>query len=123
MSTHTPGPWHVSQKPGAVGAISHANGFICFPCAPRKVSEERQPDECWLDMFHRTQPGRDAVASEQDANARLIASAPDLLQACRGILDDLYEHYDGAPDSRTLWMSRHIQDLNTAIAKANGGAK
>ena len=59
---------------------------------------------------------------EFHANTRLLAAAPELLAALESIHEELTDRYDGAPDSKTLWMGRHIDAISSAIAKAKGGA-
>jgi hypothetical protein len=64
QAKHTPGPWAVSD-----GAIlsDRVNAYGNF----------------WICGFGR---GDEANTDEDQANARLIAAAPDLLRACRGLL-------------------------------------
>jgi hypothetical protein len=38
--------------------------------------------------------------------------------AIEAILEALQDRYDGAPDSTTLWMGQHIDDLKAAIGEA-----
>jgi hypothetical protein len=52
------------------------------------------------------------------ANVRLIESAPTMYAAIESILEALQDRYDGAPDSTTLWMGQHIDDLKAAIGEA-----
>jgi hypothetical protein len=67
MSNHTPGPWtHEGQ--GDITGIED-NGFGRGPV-----------DVC--SVYLRTVEGR------HEANARLIAAAPDLLEACKAALSD-----------------------------------
>jgi hypothetical protein len=47
----------------------------------------------------------------EDENIKLRAT----MQA---ILEALQDRYDGAPDSTTLWMGQHIDDLKAAIGEA-----
>jgi len=54
-----------------------------------------------------------AVVSTE-ANARLIAAAPDLLEALEGILGDLGTLREGSP------LYDYVQKAQAAIAKANG---
>ena len=66
-----------------------ANGNnIAFTGIPRHVSEIRNEGESWLDMRNRTEPERKAVEEEQKANARLIAAAPDMLEALQNLEND-----------------------------------
>lgn len=38
-----------------------------------------------------------------------------LREAAQGILDEMEDRYDGAPDSTTLWMGNHMRELEGAI--------
>lgn len=110
----TPGPWAVSKRPTAKDGIEHADGFVAFVAIPRTVSDERLADESWLDMRQRTEGARIAVMAEQEANARLIAAAPELLAALQDLAD---------LGSDTLGK-RHpfVQAAFAAIDKATGAA-
>ena len=66
MSEHTPGPWKVSSK--ASTAVFAGDRLIAS--AGGYMSNTRQ----------------ESVVIENDANARLIAAAPDLLAACETAL-------------------------------------
>ena len=62
-----------------------------------------------------------------DANARLIAAAPDLLEACRNVLRtcEHVEPWDGDDGGVMIEVSlsrRTIHALREAIAKAEGAA-
>jgi hypothetical protein len=95
---HTPGPWSISRAhPSAIvgGKIyQFTNGS-----GQRQVAMA-----CVMDEDN----------GSMEANARLIAAAPDLLDAARAALDDLisdgHEHY------------RVAEVLRAAIAKATGGS-
>lgn len=85
-AAHTPGPWFVLQNPMGSDCITAEDCTICS-----------MPD--WDDDY----------ANEEAANARLIAAAPDLLEALQGLM-----HKDcGEP---AFFAAR------AAIAKATGGA-
>ena len=96
---HTPGPWSTFQDASLRHAVATATVRIC-------------------DMW-----GKDPAffTAEDAANARLIASAPDLLAALKAllesiesvdfsVLDDAGLHYDRIPWSQA----------ETAIARATG---
>lgn len=70
MSKHTPGPWHVIENPnGTLGiGAKEPDGSDCRPAQINGTAVE----EPW--------------ASVTWANARLIAAAPDLLEACKRLL-------------------------------------
>jgi hypothetical protein len=90
VSAHTPGPWTFHQRCGEVRG--RVNGEECVVAdVPREAPFEKQ-----------TGP-----------NGRLIAAAPDLLAALRGLYDLCPEgHLD---DKRGKWA-----DAWAAIAKAEG---
>jgi hypothetical protein len=74
----------------------------------RKASLSRIP------RFHRY--GYDSVDDEESkANARLIAAAPDLLAACKAVVEE-----DGFRGSAL--MRKRIDAMKEAIAKAEGGS-
>lgn len=77
MSKHTPGPWRVDTHCN----VMHKDAMVAFPCISGGLNQE--------------------------ANARLIAAAPDLLEA----LEDIAAYY---PNSWAEDVAR------AAIAKATG---
>ena len=96
MSKHTPGPWATDQKehdePHQNIRVQAGKRGICL---------------VWMDDA----PVRDYNA-EQRANARLIAAAPDLLEALKAMLTNWEE--DSAYGSDAADKAR------AAIAKAGG---
>lgn len=61
---------------------------------------------------------------ENEANARLIASAPDLLEACRHAAQSIHhpackckEDYAGQPER---YCTCHVQKARAAVARAEG---
>lgn len=92
-ATHTPGPWEISKH----GTPDYAPQFGIY-------AEGSQNDHC-LVRYDNAQ-----------ANARLIAAAPDLLAACEAALDDFYHELDSQLRRPTEEM------LVAAIAKAKGDA-
>ncbi len=102
---HTPGPWEYvpsNEHHGPYVANGWGAGDIC-------------------DCYTMTLPNQPSTASggpsrpihfqhgEAEANARLIASAPDLLEALR--MAKVWLDFDGRFD---------MQGINAAIAKAEG---
>ena len=86
MSEHTPGPWTVNPPP-----------------------------DTYLEVVALEQPlGCTHICGEVDSwpNARLIAAAPDLLEAAESVRDLLKNRGDGTGGS--------YMDLCDAIAKARG---
>jgi hypothetical protein len=97
MSKHTAGPWSVENDTDIAGIENDpANG--CF--GPVDVAH----------VYLRTVPGR------TEANANLIAAAPDLLTALRDMMSTLA---DGPDDSD---VARVVNKARAAIFKATGGA-
>ena len=99
MKQHTPGPWAI-ESPDISGA----------PFRVRKSENHPQGDLtiCHVNPY---------LAYESEANARLIASAPEMLQALESCLDyllmDSMIEEDAAPE---------IESIRKAIAKAKGEA-
>lgn len=99
MSKHTPGPWHVADMIG-------------------KEEDETDFRLC----FHAIKAGDEFVSSTwagpHIANARLIAAAPELLDALIHIEEYWNRDQNDTAMSDALW---HIIDVaQEAIAKARG---
>lgn len=110
--THTPGPWRVKQT-----------GFTYFrdlTILGEDWHGEETPVAAALVRNALHPYGRaDKARAEIEANARLIASAPELLEALDACLPDL-EHYvatHGPGPEKRLALAR------AAIAKATEGAE
>ena len=124
MSGHTPGPWGITY-----GGSDHE---------PRKPNK---PFYVIGPMPHRNRstkilahvPGWDTeYAGMGPANARLIAAAPDLLEACKWFMAQLDSSVfvrDTSKDGDADWHIRSMRlvvDLGkaaTAITKAEGNAR
>ena len=94
---HTPGPWLTDRNnvhTGQIATVHHCIGNDWI--------------EIWTDKWLETGLGE----GEQEANARLIAAAPDLLAALQSVLAN-------SLDSQGL-ADAHKQ-ARDAIAKATGG--
>ena len=100
MSDFTPGPWEIRRD------IPYSTGLVVF--------HDRFEKNVTVCRIWHSRP------EMQQANASLIASAPNLYAALRAIFDELNDRYDGAPDSRVLWMGEHITRIQRALAKASG---
>ena len=102
---HTPGPWTLENRhdergtPSGINVFSEAEAtFIC-----------RMPDGASVQGGH--------AWPEQLANARLIAAAPELLEALSVLVDHAKETYPHFEDVRG---QNDIAKALTAIAKAKG---
>lgn len=96
MSAHTPGPWVVTsaEQPDDLVTSTHAQGL--------------DDDVC------EVYGGNDDLDEVRAANARLIASAPDLLEALKALSGAVGFRID---DPRV----QHIHDAaRAAIARAEG---
>ena len=94
MTEHTPGPWGVERQEDL---CPDGNGYIWAIKAKRK-SEEKNADGGWK---HYVQ---NPAYANSEANARLIAAAPELLAALKDVAeqiaayDYLYGENSGAID-------------------------
>lgn len=107
---HTPGPWTVVK-------LRH--------CQAIEVSGDTNSRICTLWDHHsfQDQPcgsieSQDKTQAEIDANARIIAAAPELLAACKSMSAWDTETAISHPGSFTAAM----QMIRAAIAKSEGGA-
>ncbi len=108
MSKHTPGPWSVqtTQRPHVAG---HWREIVADKLVVAEVYEDDEPHEPYSPL-----------PKEAEANARLIAAAPELLEALKGFaLNRAHlrteDPFDGA-------LSRLLDMADAAIAKAEGSA-
>jgi len=96
---HTPGPWKVKRLPqecyGYIRAITVGDDHLAHVLD-------------WEDSL-----------TECTANARLIASAPELLEACKGILQSFHE---SIVTELALEEFPALKRVAEAIAKAEGRA-
>jgi len=97
MSEHTPGPWRAVLQPGQTVGVH---------------------------MFtHCVDAADDSIASLlTEADANLIAAAPELLVACREALDRLYRIHGPTTVAERDDIMRVRDRCRAAIAKAEGGA-
>ena len=91
---HTSGPWTAKRlidnagKPYATNYQAHIDLDVCMVWAP---------------------PGN----AEQEANARLISAAPDLLEACKRYLDAMDRY--GHPDKTDRLMLAAIEKATSKV--------
>lgn len=118
MSKHTPGPWVLDTIPTSVG-ICHRIG----PFPPRRPDDVTVRHACLYADYPSTSNPAD---EELEANARLIAAAPELLEACQafkrlyGRLWDVVEPSGSgflSPESVKEYDAIH-ELMTAAIAKA-----
>lgn len=112
--THTPGPWVVGE--GAICGGEYGGTMVC-----------EHPTRKWERLDAASAGAAKVLAKmmpESEANARLIAAAPELLEALRELLAERYaleepEQFDAAGN----WTSDSPASVKAraAIAKATGG--
>jgi len=88
---HTPGPWKAIQLP---------------------------PNETWKAQGHVEADGKPIAMTARIEDARLIAAAPELLEACEEIIRGMIS----GPNSTTKNVTHYaIKKVQAAISKAKGG--
>lgn len=104
MSGHTPGPWRINDA----ARSPPPKVKVWSPSAAESAGGEFEMG--WVAELSRKRP-----QSEREANARLIAAAPELLDALRDLV--------GAIAEMKLEMAGHVslEEARAAIAKAEGG--
>ena len=98
--THTPGPWLVTPELGCkdIGPEDWEHDRIYAIAGTYGISPE----------------------AEDEANAVLIAAAPELLRAAKALSKEAY--YDGIEPEFTI-DPQTLAELDAAIAQAEGGAR
>ena len=114
-SKHTPGPWWLETDPEHFDSLTTVTGGQRMNAKPH----------AWPAYPLTVQVGGTATLNEMQANARLIAAAPDLLEAlkqCRLALEpyDDVKPRDWKTDREKLAFAH--QAARAAIAKAGGTA-
>lgn len=121
--THTAGPWRVEpdMRTNRVGDMWAEDGFEEY-CAGYNIVAEDGTEIV----------GVEGITDEADTNAKLMAAAPDLLEALKAILrhgelaniDKGGPHWSGGkkPPTMDAWaFPRHMLNaVEAAIAKAEG---
>jgi hypothetical protein len=113
MSTHTPGPWNARRAPKETEVASVGGIEVSLSRGDQWAIDA---DDRWIELATvYTSGGEFETTSE--ANARLIAAAPDLLAALKDVLDLLDEWMRDNTGSRELEL---LERCEAAIAKAEG---
>lgn len=105
---HTPGPWHL-RKDAHVDVVG-ADGYVIADCGGVHVHENHNGDTHWA-----TTPGaaREMSEQEEEANARLIAVAPELKAALLELL------LTGSMDDAGAY-ARAVRAARAVLAKIEG---
>lgn len=96
MSEHTPGPWEIHPQLDSCYRDISAPKHIALAQVVWRFEEEDRSPEC-------------------EANAHLIAAAPDLLGALNSLLEYLHEYDLDYPEAAPVF-----DKARAAIAKARG---
>ena len=108
MAEHSPGPWHVVHEPTLSTFHIRVQDLDAAPVAS---------------LFYSSGGSRPQLSRELiDANARLIAAAPDMLEALHDVLRYCVTP-SGLPDKnkgRTPEQDAAMAKAKAAIAKAEG---
>jgi len=96
MNKHTPGPWYVADT---------------------KIRTSINSEHKHIAMVNYSYRGieSDVMGEEHEANARLIAAAPDLLAALQGLLRGIFDGPDEADAAMLIAKARDA--VNKAIGK------
>lgn len=106
MSEHTPGPWTIRFGLNVMGKD------VRYPSQERLVANAGG---------HANNIWNEQVTAENEANARLIAAAPDLLEALKEILAAGESYVDSADEVKAMLRFGRANDAaRAAIAKAEG---
>lgn len=95
QAKHTPGPWQIDRNNVHTGQIATIHHCI---------------NNDWIEIWSPTWPDSE---EQQEANARLIATSPELLAELEWFTDPTDE--PGSPE----W-NRHVKLSRAAIARARG---
>ena len=99
---HTPGPWYYQEE---------SDGYTHIV---------RGPSGCFLYQGQQTDDGI------SEANARLIAKAPEMLEALEGIVDyDLceFDHHGYCQTHNSISTPCYMDNIRQIIAKAKGESR
>lgn len=104
---HSPGPWQVEKQPAWSPHrifVKSKHGFTIAFFQERKKGSHRGEEARWL-----------GFAPNDEANAWLIAAAPEMLEALEAIVDS-------ARDGRDIpeWLDERLVIIEAAIRKARG---
>ena len=116
MSKHTPGPWHVGRE------SDHSADRWKRNMEWSRIRDEGNGLVACIESVHPKGQRQSRDFDIEAANVRLIAAAPELLEACRGALEWLLgvrrENRDALEDGQPPKFG--LNKIREAIAKAEG---
>ena len=112
-SKHTPGPWVIQRYVGSDAFQVHAWGRESNGWQPKPLPVAWIPNGWYR--------GDGALHNELEANAPLIAAAPDLLEALKAMVALDEEHHQRCQGDEDV--CREVRHARYAIAKAIGDTK
>jgi hypothetical protein len=117
---HTPGPWEVGRSGSLQPDSVKKHPVTGEPYQELSAVVGTTKRVAHIYLGNRMNEDFDAALAEQHTNAHLIAAAPELLEACAGLLQIVQEIM---PSSRYADHGCHklVKLASEAIAKAKGG--
>lgn len=112
MSAHTPGPWSHSYRERTHGMWAEE----IYDATGRTVA---------VAAWYEVPSGPNVLSTNREANACLIAAAPDLLEALRAVVPWVVTAMAHREDPHPDAVRNHKEDMDlmfAAIAKAEGKA-
>lgn len=111
---HTKGPW-------IVGVMGHdADMDTQIAC----LKENENTEQEWTAIGTSDADGfAEVIALAHPANARLIAAAPELLEACEGLtllIENMHDLFGANPVGEWMQQKESYRLAKAAIAKAEG---
>jgi hypothetical protein len=108
---HTPGPWRVEEGTTLVWGACNEDDLSSYGMG-YPVAEAR------VQLGHPSPLARSFRADEAEANARLIAAAPELYEALK-VAEDAIRSYDGGdPTTETGWKNDELLQVWLTIDAA-----
>ena len=109
---HTPGPWAIMAQPMRI--VGSVTGVVGTNTA--SIDRDTPTTPLIAGIPHRLDD--DTLPPSRLANARLIAAAPELLEACKSLLDEMWRHIGKRDVKKHFHLLVHEEAARAAIAKA-----
>ena len=119
QAKHTPGPWHYDEETMTVRVKEwKGNPFM----ADYRGSIIADFQESHGGRWRMESSGLEGLKDAIEANARLIAAAPELLEVCKGLLAAIRDRFPGIEKQveTAAGLQSEYHCAVAAIAKAEG---